>query len=297
MNEHHVTVARAIAAMSTAVGAVPGCNTGPSSHALGATSDQRQINLHVTGRSPSLHRQSWYWSTIISLTGGDDVIAACAVDSLKDALALQHERAADGIALGYAHPLVMNEGYAGMEPVEIGHLGMDRATLAIRLSELPSGASAKDEMKRLQDIVRAVHREPTTGDKRTIRNPWATITDLYGRGRQLNIRTPLPLASGRSASYDGKRLTLPAAALPDTVMTALQGRPLGDLVAVHPLLDGRTIRRITPTKNKNGEPRLRITLDSDRILIGDALDADVDATAQQARDRVIKMASPYAAAG
>lgn len=297
MNEHDVTVARVIGAMSAAVGAVPGCNAGPESHALTIAHRQHQIKLHVTGRSPSLHRQTWFWTTAVDLFGSDDAVAACAVAALEDALTLQRERAAEGIALGHAHPLAMNEGHAGMEPVEIRHLGMDRATLAIRLGELPSGASAKDEMKRLQNMVRSVHREPTTGDKRTIRNPWATITDLRGRGRQLDIRTPLPLASGRSASYDGKRLTLPARPVPDTILIALQGRPLGDLATVHPLLDGRTIRRITTTKNKNGEPRLRITLDSDRILIGDALDADVGATARQARDHVIGMASPCAAAG
>jgi hypothetical protein len=58
------------------------------------------------------------------------------------------------------------------------------------------------------------------------------------------VMSRMPVAEG--VEFDGTSLILEHGQLPDTALSALVGRRLGDLVEIDPVIDGRIIQAIHP---------------------------------------------------
>lgn len=286
-----VAVARTVAELSATIGAVPGCHVSDMTDVQVTGTGSRRINLHVTGRSPSLHRQTWIWSTVVRIVGNGDSAILRGLADISDRLDLQRERADAAVALGHAFPLPMHDGYPPLEPIAIGHLTMDATALALRLNELPSGAPASGELHRLRALVRGIHRAVSDPAKRIAREDDAAVTDRSAADRRLDVRTLVPLPYGKSAHINGEMLIIPDASLPDTILATLPGRPLGDVISVHPLLDARIISKATNTPTSKGAARVRVTLKPCRVALSEVFDMEAYAqndslTVREVRDRL-----------
>lgn len=172
--------------------------------------------------------------------------------------ALQRQRSADAGVLGYARPLPTRE---------IGHLDIDKA-FAILREDGPEATRAA--------VLEAVRRAHAATNEYDGGNALHASGVLLGdsldaeSGRWLRICAPnvklrSPDGSFR-ATLRGFELELDADHRPEETLAEFEGRPLRDLLEIHPLLDGRTIRTVSNRTWKN-RPGLIVRMDMqvDRI--------------------------------
>lgn len=203
--------------------------------------------------SPSLHPISGKAMTLLPEMGSDFMI-----ETIAGPIARQMRACEDARRMGIAWRNVR-------EGTPIDHLHVDRFLLDAM------GGDAASRRTRTRDIVLAIHPTATGGydghgffsmGQLSVREVEDGTTTL----RVLSTR--IPIQQDRWCTFDGNMLDLPDDGLPDTVLDAMRGRPLGDLAAVHPLLDGRVVtdvHRMTPTSPR----RLGIVLAPDRVRLAD----------------------------
>ena len=228
------------------------------------------VDIRMEGWSPTLHAVRIVRIDSLQMTRAALDEAADVLPRAIDAIAtLQRSRAQDAARMGHARPLPTRE---------IGHLDIDPALPALR------GDGPDATRKAILEAVRRAHS--TSNDYSggaAMRAGGVLLGDRRAEdGRWLRICAP----NVKLRSVDGRRqatlrafeLDLEAEHLPDTVLAALAGRPLRDLVEIHPLLDDRTIRKAANRTGK-ARPGILVGLDMQVDPIDEVLGAQPEALA------------------
>ncbi len=222
---------------------------------LGCTSYTRMftVNFSFDGWSPTLHKIRIRRRESLHLRQeAIDEALEYFTRAFGEMAALQRQRALDAGHLGYDRPLPTSE---------IGHLDIDRALPVLREDGSAATRSA------ILEAVRRAHADT---------NDYAGGNSLKASGVLLgdslsedgdrwlricapNVKLRAPDGSFR-ATLRAFELELDADHRPEDALGDFEGRPLRDLLRIHPLLDDRIVRKVSNRTWKN-RPGLIIKLD------------------------------------
>jgi hypothetical protein len=286
---------RVAAAVASAIGSIPGCSMN-----MRGVLDLKQRTggwgalVTVDGWSPSLHGLHMQWTLVIGPSLDVEDQTASALSSIATLLQTQRDRAAAALALPCrpsAFPLDQGGNrYAYM------HLDVDASALAVIIGDddhrytrspphTPEQAArhresvldtpALDRMGDLGTYVSDLHRGTTDHDGGPSLR-WRDVTVSERRGRRVLdwvqlVRTPGHKGPSGQGMLRGTTLTLDPVAIPETLADLLPGRPLRDLVDIHPMLSDRIIRRLRTLTNG----RVSVTLAPAQVSIDDVRTMDV----------------------
>ena len=186
----------------------------------------------VDGWSPSLHATCMTQGVDVPEGADDAARAQAIVDGMAQPLARLSMRAEEAAALGFDSPMT-----AARSP-HVDHLHADASLIEI-------SGRRRDLRTSAMEAVRAAHA--STGASAI----GATVHSINGHviERQATrpcireVCWPITIDGGEMPRFDGSVLSLKAPALPVTVTGAMRGRALGDLVRLHPALDGRIVNQ------------------------------------------------------
>jgi len=172
-----------------------------------------EVDVSLTGWSCTLHRLKMRWRETVELREG-----ACGIEQArasKDLFALriakQMGRLQQGIAMGLAVPLFS---WMPTEEIDVTHLVIDRA-----LAEMMTERNPAALIQMLQESIMNLHQEPDDGLRDEL------LGDQTAKGRTW---TMLHRMTDDSFYYGDQLWT--RGTLPQTVLVAVVGRRLGDVV-------------------------------------------------------------------
>lgn len=218
------------------------------------------VNLGFDGWSPTLHGIRIRRSDSLRLS--QEVIDEATIffeRTFDEMAALQRQRASDAAALGFDRPLPTRE---------INHLDIDTALMTLR-GDGPDATRAA-----VLEAVRRAHAETVDyiGGASLLASGVLLGDSLdEDSGRWLRVCAPnvkLPGPDGLRATLRAFQIEINAEHLPEDALADFVGRPLRDLVPVHPLIDDRTVRKV---RNRTWKDRpgliVNIDMNVDRIAI------------------------------
>ena len=222
--------------------------------------------VSFSGWSPSLHEVA-----IEAKARARDGREETAMHLLGPMLQRQCLRAAEAGRMCHRIPLSGVMGYS-----VLGHLHVDRALVDMREDDptlLPIIGHLDRELKPL-------HRAPQAHDGGLVlTDRGGMVCEATGRdgritrmiGAAVDIMPDGFLADRRPQAkkvprFDGAMLTLPVASVPDTILHAMPGRRVGELVRVHRLLDDRVVNQ---ARNSKDGKRVLLALEIDPVAIAD----------------------------
>lgn len=181
--------------------------------------------LQFRGWSPSLH------AVLIQMTvderTAEDLILS--TETLRRVVAIQRSRAERGRRRGRRTP------YAVTNRPHLAHLHVDQAlSMLTAMSQYSLKATLRS---RIEDMHRFTSYD---GGANHISDNTA-VHEVDHEGAAISIAmTEITVRDG--VVFDGSSLVVDHDRLPDTTLAALVGRPLSDLVGIHPVIDGRIIQ-------------------------------------------------------
>ena len=221
----------------------------------GAGTRETTYTADFTGWSPSLHRIRCY--AHVNADHRDSDFAQVLADAFAATLGSQRRRLEAGIALGIVSPLPMLIDSA--DEIETGHLLVDRD-----IKELVAH-HGQDAYSELLEVLMAMHGGDNDHDGSDVLEGDGGILAETPEGRVVGLSVSVGRTStGEDILFDGLVLEIPDAALPQTAMTGLVGRPLRILTPVHPLLDDREIVAIEHG-TQGDRPSVRVALALDLV--------------------------------
>jgi len=254
------------AAIHSAIGRIPGTALPDTNFAKwfrdGLTTE---FSIHFQGWSPTLHMAQVKIDMDNPPHDRDDpALAPWVLRRIAPVIAVQRRRARAGLAHGIATPLTCSPPFHG--PTEMRHLQVDAS-----LPRLAADNGFRDLHRGLTEAVRVLlDSGDSTGGGPLVEGDREFLMET---GPDLSVRTvgveiSLHVGSGMEVTYDGRRLLLHGCELPETTLASAIGRPLGDLVRVHPVFDLRTIdgarqRHMIDTRRygvKHSRPVVEVTL-------------------------------------
>lgn len=201
-----------------------------------------RISMEIDGWSPSLHTISIQYMRDVPLVDGE-VTSDGIRKAYHDALIEQSARSAAGIHMGLYAPLTMDtpkrSGYAGggKPPyLEMRHLLVDASLPAV------IAADSEDPVRTLKRVVRNLHTQAEDWQGGSFVADGVGLVMECGLGRLVGSETHIDMPRGHSATFNGLSLGIHGTAIPESVLEQAVGRPLRDIVAVHPALDSRIVR-------------------------------------------------------
>lgn len=234
--------AEVLARILVHVASIPGCHV--QDHRMtreggGPDNGVRTIEMRVLCRSPSLHAYTCLWRAPCPEDMSQAALVLLIQDRLREAMAVQIRRAEASIALGHAYPIPV----ASPDRMEVGHLHADASMLALLLEDYVDRAGPVD--RHLGYIRYGVHELLD----RTGRDPASTVladdrNSVIERPDGLRlVEASLDFRARLGIDWLGPSgIEVPGTGLhPEQIMSALPGRPLGDLVQIDPLVDTRII--------------------------------------------------------
>lgn len=313
---------RVEARVASVIGAIPGCSVITRGlRDLKMRSNGWGAEVSLKGWSPSLHGIHMKWDVIVGPLTDYESQVGSAVSSITRLVEMQRERAAAALSLPETPSAFPLDKKGHGFPVK--HLEVDASALAIQICDhghqytrsppyTPEQAErarnavlaspVTDRMHGLGQMVSEIHSEAVDHDGgAALRGRDVAVSERRGV-RALDwaqvVRTPGGKGPSGQGMLRGQTLTIDPVDIPDTVAAVLIGRPLRDLVDIHPMLSDRTIRKI----RKLVDGRVSITLSPAQIAIAavkdlsvaDALDL-LHRTARNARATVVT-GGDYAAA-
>lgn len=199
-----------------------------------------RTRLQFRGWSPSLHDVGVQLR--VDERTADDLIRT--TETVRRVVAIQRSRAERGRRRGRRTPYSVNN-----RP-HLAHLHVDRALTT--LTELSQYSLKATLRSRLEDMHRYTSYD---GGANHIHDKTA-VHEMDHEGTTISmVMTEIVVRDG--VVFDGSSLMVEQDRLPDTTLTALVGRPLADLVEIHPVIDGRIIQaaRNMPPSALGGRPR------------------------------------------
>lgn len=239
------------AALSSTIGAIPGCSL---NHRIrgGGTTGMNPVTithtLRVSGWSPSLHEITMDWPIGIHAAASPADQMAAALAQIERLLAEQRRRSETALAMGIAFPLEISS----MHPTDIGHLHADASLIAVLIGSRTSDAAraydAAPALSPIAHLVQRLHYE--SGSYRgggtmhreecgVLERPGIHVVEF-----DATIHHPTEHRTSGIATIAGSSIRLDDVTLPQTLVDALPGRPLGDLAHLGPLLDNRRIKSV-----------------------------------------------------
>lgn len=248
------------------------------------------FEIAVDGWSPSLHFISMQWLAPILITDQvmDDIatnpgaFGATIVTMLAPRIAAQRARADAGLELGWVIPNDLDRPRPEHR-TRIDHLMVDRSIADFvrdaDRSRQPQVPTLERDLAKAIDYLHKHAFDDRGGPLLTSQTPrcWVEERDDGTRhcGTHVTIRQDPSLLGpdGRfapglmRAAHDGRVLTVVPGngdVIPETVTLAAVGRPLRDIIELHPAYDDRIIQSATMI-----DGALRFTLVPDDVLVGD----------------------------
>ena len=221
-------------------------------------------DVGIDGWSQTLHALSIEWNVGIDPVA-PDLLGTAIVHKLQPHLAVQSRRSREGLEAGTALPFRPHDGYR-----RIAHAIADRTAIGCILDEGERNGWRPDVM--VQSRILRPHDELHRGaidhrGGRILSDESIGVVDEIGE-RFLQLHATLP---GTRVNLVGEVLTVAGPRMPETVLSAAIGRRVGDLVAIHPLVDERTVSSVV-----NHDGFVAVTLVPDRVRMSDVLEG-VDA--------------------
>lgn len=238
-------------ALGQAFGRIPGVHL---TEARLAGTDMSDVVIEFSGWSPSLHRLDHRLTVHPAADVEEADYAGSVIDAATGILQRQTMRHRAGMEFGLSYPLPANSDFK--DPPETRHLTVDSAL------PLFSPAGDADLVEELQEAIGLMHQRvcEEDGDALFASNAYALHCGL-GHLVGANVERE---ATGCRMVYNGMSLDIYGPSVPETAITQLAGRPLGDLMLIHPAIDGRIVR--TAESGDAGQsPRLKVTLVPDAV--------------------------------
>lgn len=226
---------------------------------ISGTESSVSIRIALNGHMPSLHAKRINHFMFEQI---DDIESHNYSDTERKAnealfriLEAQKTRQEDAISYGFCNfPKTRN----------ISHLYVDRI-----FPEIVKKPKRQLEETIINAIARAQQAGQYGGDRIT-QGSGAIISEHYVDGKWIRLVSPtmkIKNKAGRDVGrIRGAFLEINAPEIPETMMTSMIGRKLGELAEVHPAIDDRKIGKINPKeyKGKNGL-QIGIGIDFEKI--------------------------------
>lgn len=220
------------------------------------------VTLDINGWSPTLHGVQGAITAKVQLAAEQEPIRRAPMlrhPALRRLAAIQSARAAAGLQLGLSGPMAptgvsipAGRGTISRRmPTEMRHLLVDASLPAVLAT------AGEDPVSDLADGVRRMHNGQRSligggddglhvdGDIWMQEIHTATLAGLpLGAPETLRVigrAAVLEVPDGMTGSYDGRRLLLTNHGLPETVLAAMPGRRLDQVVMLHPALNHRIV--------------------------------------------------------
>lgn len=268
----HLLHAPTIAAISTAIGSVPGCGIRKDAPLDGVNATNRVATHEVEfdGWSPALYEIGITAPIVLPLGLGVREQTDAALTALEPFLVVQRARSA--AALAQPFPQAFQLSTRGGQDIRLEHLHADASALAAMIhdgddrryvrSPRPTAEEARrlradtltlparHRMKTAREAIAQMHRF----DRRyeggsSMRSSVATLSERPGMrllSWQQPIHTPSIPGDEPQGMLKGSILSIPGTILPETVLQSLVGKRVGDLVDIHPHVSGRFVRAARP---------------------------------------------------
>lgn len=240
----------------------------PGMRAIGRRRMVTTVTASLRGWSPSLHEIRISGNVGCVMTGDEDAAAGILIRRFAPLIAAQNARAAEGMFLfGRLDPLQAQTIFS----TDAQHLHVDRALVEMCRD---TGRIAWDRVTRAVSTICTAVSALYDGGSRvaTSSGSLEEAPRADGRPALRTVGFPVhirhegsidPPAGVQKPSFDGAELGLPDAQLPDTVLAAIVGRPLGDLVQVHEEIDERIVRAAA----RDPDGAVRLALDPDLVPV------------------------------
>jgi hypothetical protein len=227
-----------------------------------------EATVSFTAWSPSLHAVELR-RTLYGMTGMVDE----ALFNLTPMLSSQRSRAAHAATLGVSRPM------EGDDFDRIDHLWTDRTLVEMRQTDdtlLAVDGQVRTSLRNIHQIVRqhpymggpvlaeraGVAAELPKGRHGDVIRFAGGSVDIMPDGFLQDRRRP----GGPLPSFDGLLVSIPSEPMPEIALTAMSGRPLGDLARLHPMLDGRMVDH---ARNSDNGKRVLAALVPDLVRLSD----------------------------
>lgn len=209
------------------------------------------ISLTFRGYSPSLHG-TWI-RAVEPIQDEEGEGIATFVTRFTSVIERQRRRAADAKALGHGKPLPKNA---------IGHLQIDTAVPPLALE------NGTDLVGMVVNLIGTLHRHDRLHKGGGMMSRAGMAIGEIPRGdevwRYVAPTTRIHVGDHKkAASLHGHQLRVAGATMPDTILNAMVGRTVGDLVRLHPAIDGRIVRS---ARNEGSRSSACIALGIDQHL-------------------------------
>lgn len=202
------------------------------------------------------------------MTSGEGVAAGVLIHRFAPLIVSQNARAAEGMRIcGRIDPFQSQTAFG----TDVQHLHVDRAL--VEMCRNTSRIAWDRATHAVSTICTAVSALYDGGPRVATSSGFLEETPRADGGLALRtVGFPVllhhdgsinPPVGVQKPSFDGAELVLPDAQLPDTVLSAIVGRPLGDLVRVHEEIDERIVTAAT----RGADGVARLALDPDLVPV------------------------------
>lgn len=255
--------AATIQAAWRAVGAVAGCTYAHLSPGdrIHPDPNAASVVVGISGWSPSLHGVEIEYDLTIEAPASSDLTANAApphetaragieraiLDALEPGLAIQRARAERAALLGIPFPVSSNL----QDSRDLLHLHLDASQAAIVVERsMHHGQTPAEALRTFIAMpLRELHRNAV--DHRGGHRLGSDAFDVLDHEGRSDVAFLTDLLSdprfshpGIGAIMKGRSISITGLAVPDTLLTASEGRLLGDLIRLHPYLDGRRVEKV-----------------------------------------------------
>lgn len=235
-------------------------------------SARTRLSVEIDGWSPSLHRLAIRYLRDVPKDHDGEINDNAARIAFQNAVVEQVARSHAGMHMGLHAPLPLDipkrggGAGAGSKPlgIEMRHLLVD--------ASLPALIAADDEdpVRILKGAIRDLHTQPEDSEGGSFVANGSAMVIECGLGRLVGVDTHIDV-KGHPSSFDGLALHVNNVDVPETLLAQAAGRPLRDIVSVHPSLDDRIVR--TADTDPSGRGGIIVSLEPSLITFGEVAEA------------------------
>lgn len=244
-------------ALGQIFGNVPGVHL-EDARIIGSAPSSQLVRFTFKGWSPSLHAIRYSITTKVEEKPGHPDYPSAVAVSTDEVLKKQIARQRAAMEYGLAFPLPVGadassrEKHHREETIEKRHLTVETSLIVMSL------LSGVDISKEIDEDLGIIHHIEQKEDSDYVSNN-TTFALICGLGHLVGTQVYHEINPRISVDSDGLSLDIRGQVAPETILTQMPGRRLGELIKIHPELD----RRIVLTADGGGlenRDRMRIRL-------------------------------------